>query len=540
MTGNGSPGITILLVDDEEILRDLSQVYLEQKCGIHVDTADSANQAIAMMKKNRYDVIVSDYEMPEKNGIDLLREVRMVSSDLPFILFTGKGREEIAVEAFNCGVTFYLQKGGEPVAQFTELTHKITLSVDQLRMRRRMSHLYRIFQALLRISDAIHEENSIGDILQEICTIITREHGYRSIRIILFDETGKITAAHEDGMGERFSAFIAFLKSGNRTTCTKQALLNERTPLIRKPDASCQNCPLYPDHLGQFSMTARLEHAGEVYGILSVTTDSDITHDPDEEAMFRDLTRSVAYAIHHHALRDEKNAVQSLVAMNKKLHIINSITRHDIRNQMTAISSSLDLLRLRSDLPSDVYEIMNLMEGAAGNILEHLIFSEIYHSIGLQQPRWLGMSGIIGAIRGAHVISTVTLIDATSSLEIYTDPMFGKIILNLIDNAIMHGRNVTNITVDFIEGADRGILMITDDGMGVPIDEKERIFKKGVGKNSGMGLYLTREILSITGMTIRETGIYGDGARFEICIPKNGYRLAGKAKRIPSGQVRAE
>jgi len=90
-----------------------------------VDTADSAACALDSLKVREYDVIVSDYQMPGKDGIQLLKEIRSTGNMIPFILFTGKGREEVAKEALNNGADFYLQKGGDPTSQFAELANMI-------------------------------------------------------------------------------------------------------------------------------------------------------------------------------------------------------------------------------------------------------------------------------------------------------------------------------------------------------------------------------------------------------------------------------
>jgi signal transduction histidine kinase len=69
------------------------------------------------------------------------------------------------------------------------------------------------------------------------------------------------------------------------------------------------------------------------------------------------------------------------------------------------------------------------------------------------------------------------------------------------------------------------LIVVEDNGVGIPVDDKEKIFEKGFGKNTGYGLFLVREILAITGLTIRETGFSGTGARFEIRVPEEGYRF---------------
>jgi PAS domain S-box-containing protein len=119
----------ILYVDDEPDLLELGKLFLEKSCRFHVDTVTSAPEALQILKSTSYDAIVSDYQMPGMDGIAFLKAVRTEFPELPFIIFTGKGREEVVIEAFNNGADSYLQKGGEPTPQFFELGHKITSAV---------------------------------------------------------------------------------------------------------------------------------------------------------------------------------------------------------------------------------------------------------------------------------------------------------------------------------------------------------------------------------------------------------------------------
>ena len=123
--------IRVLCVDDEPTLLDLCKMFLERSGDFTVTIVSSAPEAIRLLEKERFDAIVSDYQMPEMDGIEFLKAVRARGDETPFIIFTGKGREEIVIQALNSGADFYLQKGGEAKSQFAELAHKIRLAVQQ-------------------------------------------------------------------------------------------------------------------------------------------------------------------------------------------------------------------------------------------------------------------------------------------------------------------------------------------------------------------------------------------------------------------------
>jgi len=122
---------SVLYVDDEPTLLEIGKLFLEQCGQFSVDTIPSAPAAITQLNTKQYDAIVSDYQMPDMDGIEFLKKVRTSGNTIPFILFTGRGREEVVIQALNEGADFYLQKGGEPVPQFTELAHKIRQAVQK-------------------------------------------------------------------------------------------------------------------------------------------------------------------------------------------------------------------------------------------------------------------------------------------------------------------------------------------------------------------------------------------------------------------------
>jgi PAS domain S-box-containing protein len=128
-----SPEIHVLVVDDEPDLCMVTKEFLDLQGEMVVDTAFSAQGARNILAYKRYDAILSDYKMPEENGIEFLISLRAAGNKIPFILFTCREREEVVIEALNNGANGYLQKGGNVVPQYKELGHIIRTLVRQNR-----------------------------------------------------------------------------------------------------------------------------------------------------------------------------------------------------------------------------------------------------------------------------------------------------------------------------------------------------------------------------------------------------------------------
>ena len=121
----------VLYVDDEPDLLNICKLFLEQTRDFSVETINSATAALDLLKAEQFNAIISDYQMPGMDGIEFLKTVRASNNTIPFILFTGRGREEVVIQALNEGADFYLQKGGDPKAQFVELAHKIRTAIQK-------------------------------------------------------------------------------------------------------------------------------------------------------------------------------------------------------------------------------------------------------------------------------------------------------------------------------------------------------------------------------------------------------------------------
>ncbi|MDD1690726.1 MAG: PAS domain S-box protein [Methanoregula sp.] len=223
-------------------------------------------------------------------------------------------------------------------------------------------------------------------------------------------------------------------------------------------------------------------------------------------------------------ITDRKLAEESLRQANRKLNILSGITRHDINNQLQALNGYVELFRRK--IPDPLYANDFARITAATSQISNLIrFTKEYEKIGVHAPAWQDIRDLVTSAAKGTVHNQVTLInDLPRDTEVFADPLISKVFFNLVDNALRHGGTITTIRFSLEEQNGNRIIVCADDGVGVAPEEKEKIFSLGFGKNTGFGLAISREILDITGITIRETGEPGKNARFEIAVPETQYR----------------
>ncbi|MDD1679208.1 MAG: hybrid sensor histidine kinase/response regulator [Methanomicrobiales archaeon] len=231
------------------------------------------------------------------------------------------------------------------------------------------------------------------------------------------------------------------------------------------------------------------------------------------------LFRSLRYA------RERKQVEESLKQINRNLHLMNSITRHDVLNQLTVIIGYLHLMEEDESCRS-CRGYLEKVEKASTAIQGQIEFTREYQNIGARSIRWQNVQEAI--YRAVQLyprdLGAISFSIEGEDIEIYADPMLEKVFYNLLDNSLRHGGRVTKIRVSWYERDDSMVLIWEDNGIGIPGEMKNKIFRLGVGTNKGLGLFLIRSILGITNMEIRETGAPGEGARFEIQIPRGYFR----------------
>lgn len=279
---------------------------------------------------------------------------------------------------------------------------------------------------------------------------------------------------------------------------------------------------------GDTIRTIREEHGPEVHAYHNEMTLRDGFGSPfiaDVSISTIRIRNEPCLIIQIHNIDDIRKAHNAVSQVNQKLQILASITRHDILNRVMVISAYSEFLG-EDIVDPETRKRVEIIKKSSDEIRNLINFTREYQELGTTEPAWQSPDSILASPLIKHMITGITLESSLEGLEIFADRMLEKVLYNLIENSVRHGVNLSRISLS-MHPQPNGDLIIwyEDDGGGIIAAEKTQIFKKGFGKNTGMGLFLIREILSITGMSISETGEPGKGVRFEIRVPAGMYRM---------------
>lgn len=456
---------TILVVEDERIIAaDLRSCL--QGFGYRVPAlATSGGSAIELAKKYRPDLILMDIFLNgSMTGIEAAGTIKLFL-DVPVIFLTAFSDAQIIEKAKITGPYGYILKPYDE----QEVRTAIEIALYHHAMDKKIKDSEERFRSMFE--------------------------GHSAVMLLIDPGSGAIQDAN--------------LAAAGFYGCSREELHRLFIQQLSPPNgdeysAGFSGAPWKPE---PFSVSSHRLATGEVRIVETYTTPVVTDGKPVLFSIIHDIT-------------GRRKAEEALEKANRQLNLLAGITRHDILNKITIILGYLALEGRKVTDPAAA-EHFRRIESATLEIRAQIEFTRIYQDLGSHELQWQELNGILSRL---SIPAGISLTSDVEGLFILADPILERVFFNLIDNAVRHGVRVTDIRLSSSPGEDCLTVVWEDNGVGIAAEEKEKVFERGFGKNTGLGLFLVREILSISGISIKETGVEGKGARFEITVPAGAYR----------------
>jgi len=455
--------IEVLYVDDDPSFTNLAATFLErEEEQLDVHTATSPDAGLERLNDHEFDCIVADYRMPGTDGIQFLEAVREEYPDLPFILYTGRGSEDVASEAISAGATDYLQKGTPD--QYTVLANRVTSAVEQFQSQRALENTER------RLSLFI-EQSSLG--------VIEWNEEFEVVRA---NETAEdiLGYSEEELRGNSWELLVPESEQGTIDDIVRELLedrggyhsVNEN---VRK-DGERIVC--------EWHNRVVTDETGDVVAIFS---------------QFDDITA-------------QKERERELKRQNERLEEFASVVSHDLRNPLSVADAHLELASDECD--SDHLDRVSRAHDRMAELIDDLL------TLAREDDQTAELTSVeLQAVAdtcwdNVDTASATCVIDTERAIRA-DERALKRLFENLFRNAVEHGGEDVTVRVGALEDG----FYIEDDGSGIAHPEREEVFDTSSSTSAaghGFGLSIVSRVVDAHDWTVRATEGSAGGARFEV------------------------
>ena len=448
--------INVLIVDDEPGILEVTKIFLERTGQFNVTSENSAKTALLMLNTDDFDAVVSDYEMPGLNGIEFLKLVRKNGNSIPFIIFTGRSREDVVIEALNCGVDSYIQKGGDLKSQFAELTHRIITSVEKK-----------------KAENKLFEANEYNKCLIEA----------HVDPLVTIDCNGFIDDVNNSMEKITFRKRDSLIGLSFRDIFTKPDEVSEALSLV-----------LRNEEISDYPLVLKTGN-GETVPVLLFAT---LYHTGNSCSKGKSQVKGIFAELHY---AEDGGASVHAGKRNFNDDFYMNLITHDIKNAVCTGFGYCEILKNTAGISADAVKYLKKTEGCLKRIEMTLTCVKCLESISRDDytPESFSLDEIIEREISCYTKNTINY-ERTGAF-VLADGLLGSVFENIFGNAVKHGSSETEI---YVAAADKGRcieITVEDNSSGMPpeimkkLSEGEFINNRPSGRN-GFGLYIVSSLLN--------------------------------------------
>ncbi len=531
--------LTIVAIDDNsDNLVVLKAFIIDAFPDARVFTAQNGKKGIELTREHNPDLILLDIVMPVMDGFEVCRILKQDTElrHIPVVFLTAlRGDRKSRIRALELGGEAFISKPFDDAEFIAQIRAMVKIKAANVREHDEKRYLARLVE--MRTAELKRELSERRRVEQELQVIQTN----------LKLQNEKLISAKQmaDELRQKYQTLFDVAPVGYMVLGPKGMILQCNTRAAELFGTTTEHLTgrrlsMFLDQttLAAFNMfytgccNKDTSQPGEFFSRSGHTLFSDPRHlhffgqSVQLEKDQRHCIITISDVTELHQYQD------ALREVNRKLHLLSNITRHDIVNQVLVLAASLELIRIKKEEGAPIDMDLSRCESAKGAISRLIQFTRGYARLGVEKPVWQSVRTVLETVQQTTNFP-VTIDPSLDSIEVYADMMLSSVFTNLFQNAETHGDHISRIGVSFYQNGREGILVVEDDGIGIPDDMKDQIFKKGVGKGTGLGLFFSLDILGITGINICETGTPGEGARFELHIPVGVWRSRNETLTSP-------
>ncbi|NLV27950.1 MAG: response regulator [Methanomicrobiales archaeon] len=503
---------SVLYVDDEPALLEIGKLFLEKKGEITIHLAESAKNAITILQNLDVDVIISDYDMPDMNGIEFLKYIRRSGNQIPFIIFTGKGREEVVIEAIENGADSYIQKTGDPKTIFQNLRQKIDsvvrLKLAEKEIRRKSREWDGLFNSTERVTLVVNTNQKILSA--------------NRASTILFKST------EEQLLGKDFFPF--FYQDDGKKSSFKNVLESKK---FYSDIVTSDNLNKTFD----ISYTPVLDEEGEIEKIILMA--SDITQRIKNEEDLKKYRENLEELVRERTVELAK-AKELAESSNKAKTTFLSNMSHELRTPLNAILGYTQILQRYNNITPEQKEQLKTIYSSGKHLLnlinDLLDLSKIEAQVIQVDEKSFNLMSLFKEVYNITRIKaeeknlsfSFEPITPIPSCVLGDEGKLRQILINLLNNAIKYTDTGTILfRVSYGIAADHVLQCeIIDTGKGIPVNKNDEIFRPftQIGEHgemiegTGLGLAITKSLVEFMNGTLTFVSEEGKGTKFTITI----------------------